>query len=173
VAPASVVRPAVAVLETSFLSSPTETVFFLGRWLDDGTWADLDAGPGVTGLRESIRQELASPRPASMTLYIQSFTGTTTEAIRFDRGGAVELPVDPDYEPPGDNPAIQFQTWCMAVVGETWSTPAPRGWKQMADEAKAHHLQGVLNANSARLLDEEVGGDDPRKVDRESIELVD
>ena len=145
-APASVLRPAVAVLETTFLSSPPGTVFLLGRWLNDGTWADIEAGPGVTGLRESIREQLASPRLVTVNLSIQSYTGTTTQTVCFEHGQRVELPIDPDYESPGDEPAIQFRTWCKAVVDETWSTPIPSGWDEMSGgeggpAARGHQFQ--------------------------------
>lgn len=170
--PASVERPAVAVLETWNFPSPPATTLFLGCWRDDGTWADLDTGSEFGGLHEAIVEELDSPLDARVTLYIRSFTGTTTKNVRFDRGRAVELPVDPDYEPPRDEPAIEFETWGTASIRESWSTPIPEGWEEMDEDGRADHLLGSLDASGTEFLDQEVSDEEERRVDRESIEVI-
>lgn len=93
-------RPAVAVLTTTGSNVGPHTAICLGYWQPDGTWADVDGGPGAVGLRETISGGLstwAPKRKVCIDLIVLSMSGEQTEPRSYSRDdlATLELPTDP------------------------------------------------------------------------------
>jgi len=98
----STARPVVALLTTE---PPHSAEAFAGYWQPDGSWRDVDGGPGGLELVPAIVFHLSSDnvlRPGavlSVTVHFLSFSGESPDPKTWSREtihGGVELPRCPD-----------------------------------------------------------------------------
>jgi len=92
-------RPVVAILTTQPQDTPEA---FLGYWQPDGSWRDVDGGPGGVDLATAIsdhlskRDVLTPGSVLSVTVHFQSFSGESPASQTWTReaiGEGVNLPI--------------------------------------------------------------------------------
>lgn len=97
-------RPVVTMLTTQ----PADRAeAFAGYWQPDGSWRDVDGGPGGVGLAETIKSLLSSGdvlTPGailSVTVHFLSFSGESPDSKTWTRetiGEGISLPTCPDED---------------------------------------------------------------------------